>query len=272
MTSDSEPLAGYVDIWWSSVGDLLTLLDGLDERDWSRPTRLPGWTVHDLVAHVAELEAVLAGAPEETLQFEPPPHVRNPLGYYTEQGVVARRGATPAELIAELCTSTTARKADLDAAPPTAPAAPPPRTPGGVAWDTGTLLRNRPLDVWMHEQDLRAAIDHPGGLDTPGARHTIGYFGEALGRVLARGAEAPPGSSLVVEVSGYPPKAFAVTAERRGAALAEAPADPTVRLAMDVAAFVELIGGRVPPGQAPVTVTGDAELGQRVLAAMALTP
>ena len=30
----------------------LALLEGLDERDWSRPTDCTGWTVHDLVAHL----------------------------------------------------------------------------------------------------------------------------------------------------------------------------------------------------------------------------
>ena len=34
---------------------------------------------HDLVAHVAHLEAVLAGAPEETLQFALPPELRKDL-------------------------------------------------------------------------------------------------------------------------------------------------------------------------------------------------
>ncbi len=31
----------------------IALLEGLDERDWARPTDCAGWTVHDLTAHLA---------------------------------------------------------------------------------------------------------------------------------------------------------------------------------------------------------------------------
>ena len=64
--TDRDLLAGYVAVWWQAVADQLALLDDLGPDDWATPTDLPGWTVHDVVAHTAHLEAVLAGAPEET--------------------------------------------------------------------------------------------------------------------------------------------------------------------------------------------------------------
>ncbi len=149
--SDRERLAGYVDTWWQAVGAFTDLLESLSEADWARSTDLPGWDVKDVAAHTAHLEAVLAGAPEETLEFEPGPHVQGLLGWYTEQGVLARRDRSPAELVAEIRQSTASRRTELSEDPPTDGSARPPRIFGGVPWDWERLLRNRALDVWMHE-------------------------------------------------------------------------------------------------------------------------
>ena len=43
------------------------------------------------MAHTAHLEAVLAGAPEETVEVPDGAHVKGLTGHYTEQGVLARR-------------------------------------------------------------------------------------------------------------------------------------------------------------------------------------
>ena len=97
--TDGERLAGYVDIWWQAVHDFLDVLEQVPADEWHAATDLPGWDVHDVAAHIAHLEAVLAGAPEETVEVGEPAHVRSPMGLYTEQGVLARRGRTPDELI-----------------------------------------------------------------------------------------------------------------------------------------------------------------------------
>ena len=102
------------------------------------------------------------------------------MSYYTEQGVLARRDRDMVSLADEIEQAVATRYAELQAAPPTDPKAVPPRTPGGVPWDFGTLLSNRPLDVWMHEQDIRRAIGRPGGYDSPVAEHVL--------RTLGRGA------------------------------------------------------------------------------------
>src|SRR5690606_13664860 len=116
--------------------------------------------------------------------------------FYTEQGVLARRGRPMAELAEEIERSAAIRYADLQADPPTDPSAAPPRTPGGVPWDNATLLGNRPLDVWMHEQDIRRAIGQPGGYDSVAARHTIAKLGAALPMVLGKRVGAPAGTSV----------------------------------------------------------------------------
>jgi len=270
--NDRERLAGYVDVWWEAVDDFTRLLEALPAEAWPTPTDLPGWDVHACAAHTAHLEAVLAGAPEETLEVEPAAHVTSLAQAYTEQGVVARRDATPDELINEIRESTTKRRTFLLTDPPDDGAELPPTTPGGIPWTRETLLRNRPLDVWMHEQDVRRAVGRPGGLDSAPAQHTADYLLEGMGMVLARRAAAPPGSTLVVAVEGSRPAAFGVSDSGRGGPLPELPDDPTVELAMDRESFVLLAGGRRTPDGVQLLVGGDVGLAQRILGAMAITP
>lgn len=270
--TDQERLSSYVEVWWQAVNDLTLLLESLPPEEWTSPTDLAGWDVHACAAHTAHLEAVLAGAPEETLAYDAGLHIATLAQAYTEQGVVARRDATPDDLINEIRESATKRRTSLLAEPPTDGAATPPRTPGDIPWNWQTLLRNRPLDVWMHEQDVRRAVGRRGGLDTAPAQHTTDYLLEGMGMVLARRAGAPPGSTLVLEVDGSTPVAFAVSDTGRGEALPDLPDDPTLRMSMDRESFVVLAGGRRTPDDNQVRATGDADLAARFLGAMAVTP
>ena len=269
---DRQRLSGYVDVWWGAVHSFTDLLESLDEDDWHRPTDLPGWDVHACAAHTAHLEAILAGAPEETLSIEPPDYATSLMSIYTEQGVVARKDRTPAELVDEIRRATTTRRERLLADPPADGRAKPTPMFGAVGWDWQTLLRNRPLDVWMHEQDVRRAVDRPGGLDSPAAAHVVDYLAESLGYVLAKRANAPAGTTLVLRVEGHAPMAFAVDESGRGRRLDDAPDEPTVGLTMDRESFVVAAGGRREPEPGRVVVTGDAGLAQRVLERLAVTP
>ncbi len=270
--SDRERLAGYVDVWWEAVDDFTRLLESLPAGEWSTPTDLVGWDVHDCAAHTAHLEAVLSGAPEETLETEAGPHVRTLAQAYTEQGVLARRDASPDELINEIRESATKRRTFLLTDPPDDGAEMPPKTPGDIPWTWQTLLRNRPLDVWMHEQDVRRAVGRPGDLDTAPAQHTLDYLLEGMGMVLAKRAAAPPGSTLVVEVDGCAPAAVGIADTGRGGPLPEPPANPTVRLTMDRETFVLLAGGRRSAVDVSITMSGDVDLADRILEGMAITP
>jgi uncharacterized protein (TIGR03083 family) len=267
-----ELLAGYVAVWWEAVNDFTDLLEELDEADWSAPTDLPGWDVKAVAAHVAHLEAILATGQEETAEVGQPDHVRSPMGLYTEIGVITRRDADPDAIINEIRAAATARHTALLTDPPTDPTGRPDRTPGGVPWDWRTLLRNRPLDVWMHEQDVRRAVDRPGGMDSPAARHSAEYLAEGLGYVLAKRVGAPAGTTVVLEMEGSEPFAFEVTDSGRGVRLAQPPAEPAVRLLMDREAFIRLAGGRCEPEPGTLRVEGDEELGRRILEALATTP
>ncbi len=270
--SDQERLAGYVDVWWRAINDFTDLLEKVPAEQWSTPTDLPGWDVRAVAAHIAHLEGILAGAPEETVDVGEPPHVTGLMGLYTEQGVVARAERSPDELINEIREAATKRHTGLLTDPPTDAAAKPEQIFGGIGWDWNTLLRNRPLDVWMHEQDVRRAVGLPGGMDSPAAKHTAEYLAESVGFVLAKRVGAPAGTTVVVEVDGSDAIAHTVNDSGRGERLAEIPADPTIGLSTDRETFIVLAGGRRTPEPGSVVVTGDTHLGQQLLDTLAVTP
>lgn len=269
--TDQERLAGHIDVWWQTINDFTLLLEKLPADQWSTPTDLPGWDVKAVASHVAHLEGILAGAPEETVDVGEPAHVSSLMGLYTEQGVVARRDATPDEIINEIRSAATSRHTALLADPPTDGSAMPARIFGGVPWNWETLLRNRPLDIWMHEQDIRRAVGLPGGLDTPGARHTADYLAESFGFVLGKKVGAPAGTVAVLTLEGSDPVAWTVNDAGRGERLPEVPEDPTVSLSMDRESFICLAGGRRPaPGA--VRISGDETLGEQIVANLTTTP
>ncbi len=269
---DQARLAEYVEVWWSAINDLLSLLEQLDDDEWSLPTDLAGWDVRAIASHVAHLESILAGGPEETAEVGEPAHVGGLMGLYTEIGVVNRRESAPDDLITEIRAAANSRHEALLADPPTQATAIPSHVFGGMPWTWEKLLRNRPLDVWMHEQDIRRATNRPGNLDSAAAQHTADYLIESFGYVLAKKAAVPPGTRAVLEVASSETAAYTVSDGHRGERLSSVPSDPDVHLRMDRETFLLLAGGRRAIGPETVKIDGDATLGEQILAAMATTP
>lgn len=269
---DRAELAALIDTWYAAVQDLLDLVGQIPDEHRHTPTDLPGWDVHDVMAHIAHLESVLAGDPDLPAEIGNPAHVTTPLGYYTELGVVARRDRTMPELADEIDRSARRRRAELVAQAPADGRAQPPRQFPGVSWDWRTLLANRPVDVWMHEQDIRRAVGMPGGLTGAGARHTVNRFLASLGAILAKRAAAPAGTTVRVHVTGFDPVAYAVDGQGRGVPVDPTDATPDLDLDFPTESFVVLCGGRRERAAVPVTVSGDGELAERFLAALTMTP
>lgn len=259
-------LQTYVDAWRESVRSVLDLAADLDADDWSRPTDLPGWSVLDVVAHLAHLESVTAGVETDEV---PDTGATIVASDYTDAGVAARRGRTPEQVLEELRTSFATRSAVLDVLPDPAASASP--TPGGVAWTWDTLLRNRAVDAWSHEQDVRRAVGRPGSLDSPGAVVTTHTFAAGMPYVLGKKVGAAPGTSVLWVLTGGVPLEVGATVGDDGRARGGAPGDPTTTLTMTSETFTVLAAGRRTPTTSEVEITGSAHLAQQVLAAMTLT-
>ena len=269
--SDAERLAGYVAVWWEAVDSFTHLLEKVPPEEWSTPTDLPGWDVHAVAAHTAHLEALLGGRPHEDVEIGDVPHAHGTMGTFTEQGVVARRDDSPDDLITEIREATTTRHTALLSDPPTDPDAPAPGLFGAIGWTTGLLLRNRPLDVWMHEQDVRRAVGLPGGLDSAPAVHSAAYLLESFPYVVGKRAQAPVGTTARISVGGHEPVTVTVGDDGR-ARVAEVEGEPTVGLAMDRETFLVRSGGRRAAEAGTIGTTGDAALAARIIDSMGVTP
>ncbi len=270
--TDADRLAALVAIWWEAVDSFTHVLEHVADDQWSVPTDLPGWDVHAVAAHTAHLESLLAGRRHEEVDIGDAPHAVGTMGHFTEQGVVVRRDETPDAIITEIRESTTARHTQLLADPPTDGSVPAPGLFGAIGWSTSLLLRNRPLDVWMHEQDVRRALDMPGNLDSAPALHAAGYLLESLPFIVAKRAQAPAGSVVRLEVDGHDPVAAVVGEDGRGRGATDADGPPDVTLGMDRETFIVLAGGRRPAEPGVVRIAGDTDLGERVVAALGVTP
>lgn len=272
MTEQPAQLAFFVDAFEASVRSLLDAVRHLGPQDWDRPTDLPGWSVRDVLAHLAAVESELLGRPVAAPMDSYGDHVRDDFGRHMEDGVQARRRLPVADVLAELAATLEERVAAMRAMSADDP---PVRVPAGQRWDTATLLRNRAFDAWTHEQDVRRAVGRPGDLDGPGAQLARLVMTGALPYLLVKRAGAKPGQSVRVEVSG--PMSFGLTVEvgpdgRAAVVDGDARVDPTSRVRTDWETFVRLGGGRVAPEEAAVTVEGDPDLARRLLAGMAITP
>lgn len=274
--SDAEPitesarLAHLVEIWWRAAGDAVATLESLDSEDWGRPTGLAGWDVHAIAAHLAHLESLLAGHPQQEVEVLPAAHIRSGFGAFTESGVLARRERSPAELLAELRTAVADRHDALLADPPTDGSVRPDRLPPGIDWSTQTLLANRAVDVWMHDQDVRRAVGRPLDLSSPAAEHALASLIATLGYVVARQAAAPPGTSVVFDLGGH---LVGVRVDERGRGRFERPpGTPDLSIAMTREAYLLAAGGRVPLRVADVAIQGDEEVAARILDRLAVTP
>ena len=137
-------------------------------------------------------------------------------------------------------------------------------------------LRMRAFDVWVHEQDLRWALNKPGNLDSPGAYVARDILLHTLPKVVAKNAGAPPNSAVVFDIHG--PLEFLrtvrVDAEGRGTIDGTPSLGPLVTLAMDWETFLRLACGRVRPHAVVdrVKTEGDQELADAILREFAVTP
>jgi len=273
-TSDRDDLWRLVEVWHQVAEEAVTLLRSLEPEEWELPTDLPGWTVRSVASHLAHLESELAGNPQEQVDVAEAPHVRGLMGQFTEAGCLVRREWPAEKVVEELETSVAARYAALVADPPTDGSAPGPGFAGAIGWSWRTLLSNRPLDLWMHEQDIRRATGRPGGLSSPAAAHVADVFGGGLPFVLGKKVGAPVGTTVVLEVTGQHARTLAATVgeDGRGAALDAPPETPDARVVLAFEDWIVLAGGRRAPSEVVARTEGDQELGHRLLESLAVTP
>lgn len=246
------------------------LISGLDPDDWHKPTALTGWDVQANVAHIIGTEAMLLGEPAPAVDVDVSslPHVRNDIGSFNEQWVVALAASSPEEMVDAFRRRASARTEALGAVTP-------------EQWDTegftpagqdthGRFMRIRAMDVWMHEQDIRDAVGRPGHESGPVVELVLDELVTALGYVVGKKAGAPDGSTVTFELTGDSGRTVHIAVDGRAKAVDSLPGPATTTLRMPVSRFVRLAGGRSNDTH-DVDVEGDDALGQRILANLAFT-
>ena len=249
---------------WRSI---IAVGQELSEEDWERATDCPGWSVKDHVSHVIGTERMLQGLPPADVEVGESPHVKNPIGEFNEREAEARRERSGAEVLAELQELADLRLETLRSGDE-AYFAQERMTPTGP----GTMLdflSIRILDCWVHEQDVRRAVDRPGHMSGGPAEHTIDRLVRTIPIVVGKRAAAPEGSTTVIEITGPVARTIHVVEEGGRAKVVDG-ADagaPIVTVTMDTETFLVLAVGRQTAEEraGQITIDGDADLGQAIV-------
>ena len=200
MTSLDKDAAGALSALAEQHTELADLLVSLQPEDWSRPTRCPGWSVADVVLHLAQtdemaiasLEGRIAGFMAEQLQGQP--------GAASVDDGAARmvereRGLTPTQLLERWTTASSTVDAMLLEAD----------SHRRVTWVAGelsvrTLATTRLAECWIHTGDVAEAV---GAELQPGERlrHVARLAWRTLPYAFAREGKALSGP-VAFELSG----------------------------------------------------------------------
>lgn len=250
-----------------------TVLAELAADDWYCPTALPGWTVHDVVAHIIGTESLLSGIapPHTSIDVRSLPHVRNDIGAFNEEWVEGLRGESGAAMLTRFRETVSRRRTELHAmsdeefdAETTTPVGPAPYL---------RFMRIRVFDCWMHELDIHDAIGKPGSED--GARAEVAFeeLVGMLGYVVGKKAKTPDGSRVAFELSGALGRSIFVAVDGRASVVPELPSAATVSIRMDGRLFTRLAGGRAfawDHGD-DIELIGDKALGKAIVDNLAFT-
>ena len=253
-------------------GVLAELLGELDDVAWSTPA-LPGWDVHDVVAHLVGTERMLAGVavPAVPEAETSGPHVKNEIARSNEAWVVTLRARTHAELLDDFRSVTAERLAALEALSDAEYDAPS-WTPVGDA-TYGRFMEIRVFDSWMHEQDIRTAVGRPGHEAGPVAEQSVEEVVRALGYIVGKRAGVPAGSSVTLRLTGPVERTVHVAVDGRATVVDTLPGPATAELALSSSLFMRLAGGRVPAEDEleRIELSGDVALARQVASHLAFT-
>lgn len=251
---------------------LEALLDEIPDEQWSAPTALPGWDVHATVAHIMGTEHMLLGEQPATPEPEPrPAHVHNDIGAFNERWIADWKDDSPDQMRARFREVTGRRRTALTAMSE-ADFQAESWTPVGKA-TYGRFQHIRVFDCWLHEQDIRDAVDRPGHETGAAVEVALDEIEGALGFIVGRKAKAPAGSSITIELTGPAARTTHVVVGDRADVVPQLDGEPTVLLRMTSGQYARLTGGRGPAAdhQGGIEIVGDEELGQRILDSMAFT-
>ncbi|MFJ8590455.1 maleylpyruvate isomerase family mycothiol-dependent enzyme [Streptomyces sp. NPDC093598] len=255
---DARPLFG------PELEALLGLLRGLRPSGWER-IAVPGWTVHDVAAHLLGDYCARLGRREPPLSFAPGETLETFIHRANQEWVERHRDIGAAALVDSLERTGTElahrfARADLDA-----PAL-------GVSWagaDPAPMWLDCAREFtehWTHRQQIRHAVGLGTDAEPRALSLVLDTFMRALPHTL-RDTGAPGGTQVEVTVDGPVEATWTVTAGPGGWSLAEAPEGrPAAALRLDTETAWRLCTRGIEPATAlaRARVRGDQRLGEAV--------
>ncbi|MBW4437015.1 MAG: maleylpyruvate isomerase family mycothiol-dependent enzyme [Pleurocapsa minor GSE-CHR-MK-17-07R] len=240
------------------------LIESLAAEDWERETSCTLWTVKDIVAHQAGHVAGFTSLGAFLRQLSPAvlsPYLRkgmSMLDAWNQGQVDARRGHSPAELIAELRGAAEASLRGRDRIPGVVrgpvlpmPGLDQPRSMGYVF----DLIYTR--DMWMHRMDICDAAGRSMPMDGGHDRRTVALIVRDLAHKARRGLN---GRAAVLVLTGPAGGSYHVGAE----------ADPSATLTLDIPTFCLLTSGRIQAARVlsggRVGLSGDNDFARSLVA------
>lgn len=263
----STVLSGLFAVW----DDIDALLAGLSEAQWRAASPLPGWDVKALVAHMIGTESFLAGiaAPQPDIDVSTLEHVRNDVGVMNECWVRHLSAHADSDVLEsfrvitndrrEALTSLSSEEWDAVTMTPTGPDS------------YGRFMRIRVFDCWMHEQDIRVALERPPSDDElagHGPSLAVDEIAATMGYVVGRLAKAPDGSRIQFELTGPLARTIRVNVDGRAAVVDDfGGPEPTATIRLDGLQFTRLTGGRpmCPTRAKDIELDGDKGVADRVV-------
>ena len=261
-------LGGLEQIWteWSEWAA------GLSDGEWATPSRCPGWTVQDNLAHIVGTERMLQGhsAPEVEVSGE---HVRNPAGEGNERWVESMRSLSGPEVVEAFRAVTGERLAELAAMSDEEILA--------VGWSpVGEVpylrfMHVRVYDSWLHLEDCREPLGHePSGGGLP-AEMAVAEVTTVAGYVIGKKAGAPDRSRVEVNLTGPVEAVIRVAVDGRAALVDAFDSEPTATLTLSSHDWLALTGGRKDPAplieDGSVALAGDLDLARQLAGRLAFT-
>jgi len=266
MTESTDPRRQ----WLRAIESFAELAATLTEAQWQAPSPCPGWSVGDLVAHTVDVEEHMAGVPLP--DYEPDwaslPHVTDS-GRRMEPGVDRRRGIDRSSVLDELSAIVITRSAQMADLDPSATIL----SPFGREISMAAMMRMRVFDIWVHEQDIRTAIQQPGNLTSDSARLTQQMIVDSLPKAWAKSIAAPVDAVLQVDITGdeLPITVFVQSADDgRGELVTTYDGEPEVKIRGSWPVFLAASTGRGPASD--LELSGNLALGEVLLTHLNIAP
>jgi uncharacterized protein (TIGR03083 family) len=255
--------------------ELISLLRGLDEGDWSRPTVAGAWRVRDVAAHLLDGDLRKLSAGRDGLRLPPDGPVASfgdivgLINRANANGVAYAQRLSP-RVITDLLEVTGRWVAEYVAALP-----PHGEALHSVAW-AGELRSENWMDTgreyterWHHQAQIRDAVGAPGLLQRRWLHPLLDLSVRAFPRAY-EGVDAAPGTAVVFQVDAEGENAWSVVRDASGwQVLRGAADDAATHVRTDADTAWRILYHALPPDAARVrvSITGDAALAEPMLRA-----